>query len=291
MWRKVLREYFAFPKKERQGIFVLLLIWLFVVFYRIYSTHNYEYSNWQIKYITDSVITARNNHFEKRTETKRPTENLLEKHTKSLNEVSFNELKQLGISSRTSALIMKFKQSGVDLKNAYYVDKIYGITEEEKKIIKEYFLFNSKSNENEFVQKRSNEIFELNTCDSMSLESLPKIGPALSSRIIKYRDRLGGFVDKKQLLEVYGLDTTVFKLIENRLTLDNRQLKKIKINKVSYEELIKFPYLNYKLAKVIINYREQHGNFKSQEDLLKIHLMNSKIIDKIEAYIDYTDEH
>lgn len=291
MWRKVLREYFAFPKKERQGILVLLLIWLFVIFYRIYSTQNYQYSNWQIKYITDSVITARVNQSDLRASNLKSSEKNIEKYSKSLNDVSFNELKQLGISSRTSALIMKFKQSGVDLKNIYYVDKIYGITLEEKKIIKDHFLFEVKSIAKEYVRKNSEEIFELNTCDSASLESLPKIGPALSSRIIKFRNRLGGFVDKKQLLEVYGLDTSVYNAIADRIKLDKSHLKKIHINQVSYEELAKFPYLNYKLARVIINFREQHGDFNSKDDLLKIHLMNSKIIDKIEAYIDYTDEY
>lgn len=291
MWRKVLREYFAFPKKERQGIFVLLLIWLFVIFYHIFSSQNYQYSNWQIKYISDSVIATRIIKSESRASNVISSENYIEKSTKFLNDVSFNELKQLGISSRTSAVIMKFKQSGVDLKNYYYVDKIYGITEDEKKILKDYFLFEAKSSAKVFVQKRSEEVIELNTCDSASLESLPKIGAALSARIIKYRNKLGGFVDKRQLLEVYGIDSNTYQAIENRLSLDDSQLKKIMINKISYEELSKFPYLNYKLARVIINYREQHGSFNSKEDLLKIHLMNHKIIDKIEAYIDYTDEY
>lgn len=291
MWRKVLREYFAFPKKERQGIFVLLMIWLFLIFYRLFSTHNYQYSDWQIKYITDSVLSARNNLSRENRNLESTSTILFKRQSKSLNDASFDELKHLGISSRTSALIMKYKKSGVDLSNSYYLDKIYGITEYEKKLLNDFYLFEHKNKSREFVQKRSDEIFELNTCDSSSLESLPKIGAALSSRIIKYRNKLGGFNDKRQLLEVYGIDTNIYNLIEARLILDVGQLKKININTISFDDLAKFPYLNYKLARVIINYREQHGVFKSKEDLLKIHLMNHKIIDKIEAYIDFTYEH
>lgn len=291
MWRKVLREYFAFPKKERQGIFVLLMIWLFLIFYRLFSTHNYQYSDWKIKYITDSVLSARNNLSRENRNLESTSTILFKRQSKSLNDASFDELKHLGISSRTSALIMKYKKSGVDLSNSYYLDKIYGITEYEKKLLNDFYLFEHKNKSREFVQKRSDEIFELNTCDSSSLESLPKIGAALSSRIIKYRNKLGGFNDKRQLLEVYGIDTNIYNLIEARLILDVGQLKKININTISFDDLAKFPYLNYKLARVIINYREQHGVFKSKEDLLKIHLMNHKIIDKIEAYIDFTYEH
>lgn len=291
MWRKVLREYFAFPKKERQGIFVLLMIWLFLIFYRLFSTHNYQYSDWQIKYITDSVLSARNNLSRENRNLESTSTILFKRQSKSLNDASFDELKHLGISSRTSALIMKYKKSGVDLSNSYYLDKIYGITEYEKKLLNDFYLFEHKNKSREFVQKRSDEIFELNTCDSSRLESLPKIGAALSSRIIKYRNKLGGFNDKRQLLEVYGIDTNIYNLIEARLILDVGQLKKININTISFDDLAKFPYLNYKLARVIINYREQHGVFKSKEDLLKIHLMNHKIIDKIEAYIDFTYEH
>ena len=290
MWRKVLREYFAFPKKERQGILVLFIIWFALIIYRYYSTYNYQYADWQIQFKTDSILAIKEKDFSTKFDVEKSTF-LFNKQTKILNQSNFNELKQLGLSSRTSAIIMKFINAGANLNTTEQLDKIYGINENEKKILVDNFLF-TKLNFKSYDKKEIKvEFVNINTCDSSMLESLPKIGPALSSRIIKYRNKLGGFIDKKQLLEVYGLDTNVMKAVESRIIVDIRSINKIKINKASFEELLKFPYLNYKLAKVIINYRDQHGLYESKADLLKIHLMNEKIIDKLEPYIDYTNEY
>ncbi len=292
MWRKVLREYFAFPKKERQGILVLFVIWFTLIIYKYYSTENYRIADWHIRFKTDSLIDVS----ERNSESKIVSENYssesnFKKLSKPIVESNYSELKRLGISSRTSAIIMKFVKAGASLKTTESLNKIYGINDDEKKILIDNFLLE----ENVIKEKEKNNVkifnVDINTCDSSELESLPMIGPALSSRIIKYRTKLGGFISKDQLLEVYALDTNILKVVESKISLDIRSIKKIKINEVKFEELSKFPYLNYKLARVIINYREQHGNYKSKEDLLKIHLMNHKIIDKLEPYIDYTDEH
>ncbi len=292
MWRKVLREYFAFPKKERQGLLVLFIIWFAIIIYKWFSTYNHHFDDWQIQIKTDSFIVAsENKSFDKNVIKESNTEFNFNKFSKSISESNFNELKHLGISSRTSAIIMKFINSGAKLANKESIDKIYGIEDNEKRILLDNFLFTELENKVEIKKSSNLEIIDINTCDSASLESLPRIGPALSSRIIKYRNRLGGFIDKRQLLEVYGLDSSVLKLVESKIDVDIRSIKKIKINELNFEELAKFPYLNYKLARVIINYRDQHGNYNSKEDLLKIHLMNHKIIDKLEPYIDYTNEH
>lgn len=292
MWRKVLREYFAFPKKERQGLLVLFIIWFAIIIYKWFSTYNHHYSDWQIQIKTDSLIIASEKKlYDKNVSKYFNSESNFKKLTKGIYESNYSELKQLGLSSRTSAIIMNFIKSGAMLESKESLDKIYGIDENEKKILIENFLF-TETKKTEVYNKSFNvEIIDINTCDSTSLESLPRIGPALSARIIKYRNRLGGFQNKSQLLEVYGLDTNILKAIDSKIIVDIRSIKKIKINEVNFEELSKFPYLNYKLARVIINFRDQHGKFASKEDLLKIHLMNHKIIDKLEPYIDYTNEY
>lgn len=45
---------------------------------------------------------------------------------------------------------------------------------------------------------------DLNTADSASLDSLPGIGPYFAKKIIRYRQRLGFYVDIRQLLEIEG---------------------------------------------------------------------------------------
>ena len=108
-----------------------------------------------------------------------------------------------------------------------------------------------------FRQKKA--LLEIDSCDSASLESLPGIGPILSSRIIKYRILIGGFVSVEQLREVYGLKEETFNLISSRLFADSLMVRKIKINKADFKGLIRHPYFHRNEVSDILNYRELQG--------------------------------
>ena len=49
------------------------------------------------------------------------------------------------------------------------------------------------------------ERIDLNTADQMSLETLPRIGPALAERIVAWREENGGFSSVDDLLAVPGI--------------------------------------------------------------------------------------
>src|SRR5690606_11332377 len=80
-------------------------------------------------------------------------------------------------------------------------------------------------------EKEKPQKFDLNEADTMQLEKIYGIGPTLAKRIVKYRDRLGGFTSQEQLKEVYGLDTAVVKRIQTASYLANPPaVKKINLN-------------------------------------------------------------
>jgi len=59
----------------------------------------------------------------------------------------------------------------------------------------------------------------LNKATAAQLEELPGIGPALSARIIAYRDQIGSFASVEQLLEVTGIGAKLFDQLKQKLTL------------------------------------------------------------------------
>lgn len=59
----------------------------------------------------------------------------------------------------------------------------------------------------------------LNTADGGALETLPGIGPALSTRILAYREEHGGFRAVEDLLKVSGIGPRTFEVLSELVTV------------------------------------------------------------------------
>ncbi len=138
--------------------------------------------------------------------------------------------------------------------------------------------------EKSFIPKK-NITFEVNTADSADLVSLPGIGPTLASRIIKYREGLGGFITLNQLTEVYGFKEDLLFDLKERLTITPSTNAVFDLNEVDYKTLSAHPYFKFTLSKAILNYRKQHGKFKSLEELKEIKIINDSIFERIAIYL------
>lgn len=128
---------------------------------------------------------------------------------------------------------------------------------------------------------------ELNTCDSASLEALPGIGPVLATRIIRYRNLLGGYARVAQLQEVYGLPPETYDLISGRLTADSSAVRKIQINSADFKKIIRLPYFDRQEVSAILKYRDIRGRINSMNDLIDNKLIAVEKINKIRPYLGF----
>ena len=69
------------------------------------------------------------------------------------------------------------------------------------------------------VQNADVAIVNINQADSLELQDLPGIGPALAERIIAYRDTHGPFTSVTQLTEVNGLGERKIAKFKDQLVL------------------------------------------------------------------------
>ena len=130
------------------------------------------------------------------------------------------------------------------------------------------------------------EPIDLNTADTTLLKQLPGIGDAFAKWIVNYREKLGGYCETEQILEVYRMDTARFNGIKDYVKIDSTFIpKKLKINTDEFKVLLKHPYLEYEDVKKIVNYREQKGMITSWEQLTKI--VGDGVNPKLRYYIDY----
>ena len=129
-------------------------------------------------------------------------------------------------------------------------------------------------------------LIDLNSATAEDLQSIYGIGEKLSARIIKFRDRLGGFLVDEQLYDVYGLEVEVVQRALKRFkVLNPPQIEKININTASVEMLTNLIYLQKDAAISIVNFRNSNGSINSFEELVKIENFPSEKIDRIALYL------
>jgi competence protein ComEA len=133
--------------------------------------------------------------------------------------------------------------------------------------------------------ERKIQIVNINLDDTSAFIALPGIGPVLANRIIRFREKLGGFYSIEQVGETYGLPDSTFQKLKPYFFVNNLDIKKLNINTASKDDLNAHPYISWKLANAIIEYRNQHGNYNSLEDLLNIILMDEATFQKLSNYL------
>ncbi len=128
-------------------------------------------------------------------------------------------------------------------------------------------------------------VLDLNKATAEDLQKVKGIGPSFSERIVKYRDLLGGFSEKTQLSEVYGLEDEVIEKLLGQFSIQSG-VQKIPINSDSLKVLAKHPYISYDMAKIILNYRKAHGDFEQLEDLMKIKTIDENVFLRLKPYLE-----
>ena len=209
----------------------------------------------------------------------------------------------LGLSKRTVKTIRNYQAKGGKFRKPDDIKKVYGIAPSLAEKLLPYVSITApdkfgknKYDSGSFVFKKfekplreSKQIapasIEINAADSLEWLALDGIGPALTHRILKFREKLGGFYSINQVAEVFGLPDSTFQLIKPVLKCAPEGFRKIRINSASEAELEQHPYIRKKLSKVLMAYRTQHGSFRDISDLGKIQLFDSDLLAKLVPYI------
>lgn len=98
-------------------------------------------------------------------------------------------------------------------------------------------------------------MLELNSADTLQLQELRGIGPGFARRIVKYREKLGGYYAKEQLMEVYGFTEELYGKVAPHITVDASKRRRLDVNTLGIAELKQHPYISFYEAKAIVEYR------------------------------------
>lgn len=230
------------------------------------------------------------------------------------NTASVEQFQSLGLPKFIAERIEKYRSKGGKFKKKEDFAKIYGLRTEDYERLEPFITLPSVESESspqeqmtvlntaerrtenaktEVIEKtetrnfkpetKTLSKFDLNTCDTTDLKKINGIGSGYAKRIIKFRDILGGFANAEQVRETIGLPPeTADELLKYGFVKGG--FRKLKINEVND---FYHPYLKKYQVKAIVAYREQHGKFKSADDLKPIKVLDESIIEKIKPYLEF----
>jgi len=297
--KNFLKDYFSFSRKERIAIFILLgiigMLWVIPEFFSIKKRVAVKDP------LLDSLALIMQKH---QKDSSRLAENfpLVSDKAVFVNKDSAVKLfhfdpntldatgwKRLGIRDKTVRTILNYRNKGGKFRKPEDIRKIWGLQKEEAdRIIPWAEISDAIGNTSlAFTSRQQKQVqtVDINTASAKDFMQLPGIEPALAYRMVHFRDKLGGFFSVEQLKETYGLQDTLYVKIADYLTFKQTAVKKININLASDAELNAHPYLKREIARAIILYREQHGNFTNIEAIRKIGFISEEIIRKILPYL------
>lgn len=202
------------------------------------------------------------------------------------NDADSAKLSEFGFNPIQIRNLLKYKKRGGYFYSPDDLLKIYGIDSAFWRSIKKHIEIKEKVVEVKPKTMSSERIkVELNIADSAALVKLPGIGQVYAKRIIKYRNLLGGFYSKKQLLEVYGFPEETYLKIKPDVLVNPALIKKIRINFAEYNDLLRHPYFNKKQVKALLNYRDKNGAFDNISAILLVSGIDSVSYQKMQPYL------
>ena len=130
-------------------------------------------------------------------------------------------------------------------------------------------------------------VIEINSSDTLQLMKIPGIGASFAKRITNYRKLLGGYYRLEQLQEVYGMYEELYEKIIPYLQTDTSIITTIPVNTASLDKLKSHPYINFYQAKAIIEIRKKKGKLYNIKDLYLLEEFTEEDLERIKLYLAF----
>ncbi|KAF0238455.1 MAG: DNA uptake protein and related DNA-binding protein [Chitinophagaceae bacterium] len=301
--KEFFKNYCQFSKKERLGVVVLVaLIGLFILLPQLYQPP-------VKKVYTDTILNQINQQVPVQFVDSSKFQTANENTIKQFRLFSFDpniataaEFAALGLSEKNIRTIDNYRSKGGRFRHATDLRKIWGIRNEDLERLIPYAIIEPlhpsyKKNIEQYnarnYPKLNIPIIDINTATVSDWEALPGIGPVLANRIVKYRDKLGGFTQLAQVQKTYGISDSLFNQLAPYLQLNSLEAikipstqaadsvnKKPNINKATVAQLMAVS-VPEEIAKAIVLYRKQYGPYERITDLKKIVFISEPVFEQI----------
>jgi competence ComEA-like helix-hairpin-helix protein len=282
---------FVISKRSKRGLLVLILASLGLIFFpRVYmffqKKEAFVINSEQITEFerTHKKFEKRNysNYYSKKKKYKAPDSKF------NPNTYTLSDWINLGLSEKQSVVILKFTSRGIY--NEEDLKRIFVIPEVLFELIRDSVVYperiqNTPNQESFKKQAKQITLINLNTADTTEFMKIYGIGAFYAKQIIRYREKLGGYLTKEQLFEVWKMTPEAYEKIKDHVFISEKDVKRININSVTIEELKVHPYLKWNQANSIVKMRIQRNGFKNIEEIKESVLIDSETYEKLFPYL------
>ncbi|XP_043920966.1 endonuclease/exonuclease/phosphatase family domain-containing protein 1 [Protopterus annectens] len=153
------------------------------------------------------------------------------------------------------------------------------------------------------------ERLNINTASEEELMTLPGVNRMVAKNIVEYRECIGGFKKVEDLALVSGVGAAKLEQIKLEICVSSRSSSstqhspsplskdiytehyqlpsgpRVNINSATAAQLMSVRGLSQKIANGIVDYRKEHGPFKSIEELVKVSCISSSFLEKIRPHV------
>ncbi len=298
---RIVKDYFSFSKKETTAAIILLII------VGSFIALPYVYKKEGERPVIDKQLQEAVSAIQPNTTTKDSTNNDFSDHyqpapteleTKyALFEFDPNTLdaagwKRLGLRDKTINTLLNYRNKGGKFRKPEDIRKIWGLRPQEADRIIPYAKIDAPQNDyskpaygSAAPTAKTIIVVDINTAQTQELRNIPGMENGLQYRIVKFREKLGGFINLDQMKETYGMTDSAFTAMQPYIKFVPAAVVKININTASDFELNAHPYITKPVAKAIALYRTQHGNYQSVADIKKIAFIREDTFQKIAPYL------
>lgn len=286
---KTLRSLFVFTRKQRKGVFLLVLVIVIIqVLYYVLDFSNPEIFDLESTEIVQLRQSTDSLHL------RQIVENSASNFSYNPNFIDDHRGYMLGMSPAEIDRLLVYRQAGKWVNSVAEFQQVTGVTDSLLAVISPQFRFpewvtqrnsSSAQAEKRISEKKAVAKRDLNQATAEELQEVYGVGEVLATRIIKYRQRLNGFITDDQLYDVYGLPPQTVQNITQKFTvITSPSVQKMNINTATASDLATLPFISFQLAKEIIDYRLLHQGFTNLEQLKEV---NEFPVEKYERFALY----
>lgn len=198
----------------------------------------------------------------------------------------------LGMKVEEIDKLHAFRESDKWINSAADFQEVTGVSDSLLAAISPYFKFpdwvtNPKpSSKKEWSKKTVAQKKDLNSATAEDLKTVDGVTQDLAQAIIQYRERYDGFAEDFQLYDVDDLPAEVVRAIRDGFMVKTKpEVKKLNVNTASASDLSVLPFMNYRIARDIVDYRNLHEGIDSIAQLKKIQGITPFTFDRIKLYL------